>query len=151
MAGQGAKKLKAANITTVTYLSLGFFVSLVVHLLLFFFLDADIWVYLLVGLFVLNTALLYILHSSASSETIFDLSKDGFYPYYCDVIMISSATLVLSCLSAYFFLLLLSIPIFSLYKAFTLFSTLQSALPPSPSPSSSPAPTEKKKVKIIRR
>jgi hypothetical protein len=64
--------------------------------------------------------------------------------------MVSVASLVLSCLSLYFFLLLLAIPAFSIYKAITLFSSIQSALPPSQSPASQPQP-DKKKVKVIKR
>lgn len=91
----------------------------------------------LIGNFIPSSFLFLFFHTHFSSLSLSSLShtqKDGFYPYYCDVIMISSATLVLSCVSTYAFILLLSIPIFSLYKAFSLVGTIQSALPPAPAP-----------------
>eukprot|EP00008_Paramoeba_atlantica_P011453 CAMPEP_0201476390 /NCGR_PEP_ID=MMETSP0151_2-20130828/1596_1 /ASSEMBLY_ACC=CAM_ASM_000257 /TAXON_ID=200890 /ORGANISM="Paramoeba atlantica, Strain 621/1 / CCAP 1560/9" /LENGTH=153 /DNA_ID=CAMNT_0047856731 /DNA_START=76 /DNA_END=537 /DNA_ORIENTATION=+ len=153
MAGQSTKKLLSSNWNTWRNLFLAFLASLLFHLSYDYYFDlfetrAAVDQGMLYSVVIVNSVLLFLLYTTTS----YDIAKEGFYPYYCDVIMVSTATLFLAVLSPKFWLIMLTVPAYLGYKIIGFAFSFQNAgMPSAPEPEDKKDKKKVKKIKVRRK
>eukprot|EP00211_Chloroparvula_japonica_P008616 CAMPEP_0119136652 /NCGR_PEP_ID=MMETSP1310-20130426/21874_1 /TAXON_ID=464262 /ORGANISM="Genus nov. species nov., Strain RCC2339" /LENGTH=159 /DNA_ID=CAMNT_0007127665 /DNA_START=165 /DNA_END=644 /DNA_ORIENTATION=- len=123
MANQQEKKIKASNAKTITYFAVAIVFSFLVYGVGRYLTDKDHTTLDMAGLgttVVIELLFMLFLITSASGDALVDITKDGFHSYYCDMIMLATATLTLAAFSSYAWGIYLVIPGFLGYKIVTL-------------------------------